>query len=337
MLFNLSRARVTACNYIGQPICSDLSKIGSEVIPIALATIAAIGTAFLVYRNWKADNLNAVASFAPHAKLTASGQPTHLEISGYSVPGNVAKQHILAKVSPWDHIRMLGVCRNWRDLIINHLEAQFDKGILFPRFPVRVIGVSEWIACFGKENLKALDIDLTDIPLNKLAAIVHLAYMATHSEIEGDAGATVLYRLKGLTLNKFDRLMRERLNCLPDLRVLGVILLDYGDIAIDETGIEALTNNVFNQSRNLSIQAQHELVKKYGCELPRLLSAASLAILTYIISNTRLFEDNPWTYTRCREQATVGHFAPEALDINISGPDSIFKGAAGSVEVQAIL
>ena len=58
MLFNLSQGTDAVCNYLGQPICSTLSKIGSEIIsgpiPIALAAIAAIGTAFLVYRKWNA-------------------------------------------------------------------------------------------------------------------------------------------------------------------------------------------------------------------------------------------------------------------------------------------
>ena len=117
MLFNLSQGTDAVCNYLGQPICSNLSKIGSEVIsgqiPIALATIAAIGTAFLVYRKWNAADLNAVAPaaqpaaqnnpsnpVAPHTKLNNSQQPTHLEFPGYSVPKDVVTQHILTKLSP---------------------------------------------------------------------------------------------------------------------------------------------------------------------------------------------------------------------------------------------
>ena len=270
---------------------------------------------------------------APDTRRNNSRQPNHLEISGYFFPKDVVFQYIFPRLSPGDQINMMGICKNWHDFIFNYLEVQISKGLLFQNFPLRVIGVSQWIQCFGKENLEREGIDLTDIPLNKRAVIARLIYLVTHSEIEEDAGATILYRLQGFTLKKIKNLVRKRLKGYIALKVADEIVTKFGDIPITETSIEIVTNNIFKKSRNLSIDSHQNLVKKYGCEIPTSLSVVSLAILTDIIFNIRLFNNEHLTYTRCREQGIVGGFMDGCLNVETHFCSVGFesRGVAGSI------
>jgi hypothetical protein len=97
-----------------------------------------------------------------------------------------------------------------------------------------------------------------------------------------------------------------------------------GDTPIDKSRWVLMTKDVLPGSRNKSYAEQQrivdELAKKtlISYEVPGVLESVACIFSQYFGSNTRLFTDNPWTYTRCKEtvqgyQIVVGGFAPAGL------------------------
>ncbi len=81
-----------------------------------------------------------------------------------------------------------------------------------------------------------------------------------------------------------------------------------------------MTNDVIPGSRNKSYDAQVQLLPA-GYEVPGIFDAARAILWENRRSGKRRFNDNPWTYTRCKEiiqeyQLVVGGFAPSGLDVH---------------------
>ena len=88
-----------------------------------------------------------------------------------------------------------------------------------------------------------------------------------------------------------------------------------------------MTKEVLPKSRNKSYEDQHKLVADHaertglGYEVPGALEAAVVMLLHHVRSGERLYNDSPWTYTRCRDQdkdgdsVVVGGFSSEGLRI----------------------
>ena len=83
------------------------------------------------------------------------------------------------------------------------------------------------------------------------------------TEIEGDAGITVLTIPKGLTFNTLVKLAGSpKVGNTPKFRYIwDRISSEIGDIPVDKTYRIVITNNVFKKSRNLSVSDQKALVK----------------------------------------------------------------------------
>jgi hypothetical protein len=88
-----------------------------------------------------------------------------------------------------------------------------------------------------------------------------------------------------------------------------------------------MTKDVLPGSRNKSYAEQQKIVaglaekSLIGYEVPGTLKFAVCILSHYFGSNIRLFNDNPWTYTRCKENfqgcpTIVGGFAPDGLRVN---------------------
>jgi hypothetical protein len=86
-----------------------------------------------------------------------------------------------------------------------------------------------------------------------------------------------------------------------------------------------MTRDVLEGSRSKKYAYQQALIARHASrtglpyELPGVLEAATAILSYYVRSGKRLYTDNPWTYTRCRElavsqyPAVVGEFSPEGL------------------------
>jgi hypothetical protein len=105
-----------------------------------------------------------------------------------------------------------------------------------------------------------------------------------------------------------------------------------------------MTRDVFEGSRSEKYASQKSLVamhaKRTGLpyELPGVLEAAAAILSHYVRSGERLYTDNPWTYTRCRElvawnganyPAVVGGFSSGGLHVDDSHGGSRNLGVAG--------
>ena len=87
-----------------------------------------------------------------------------------------------------------------------------------------------------------------------------------------------------------------------------------------------MTNDVIPGSRNKSYDAQLQLIPA-GYEMPGVFDAARAILWENRRSGKRCFNDNPWTYTRCKEiihgyHVVVGGFAPSGLDVNDNYDDN---------------
>jgi NLR family CARD domain-containing protein 3 len=89
-----------------------------------------------------------------------------------------------------------------------------------------------------------------------------------------------------------------------------------------------MTRDVLPGSRNKSYDKQQAMVKSYAektktpYQVPPILDATVCIFMEYVLSGTRLYSDNPWTYTRCQakygrdRQLVVGGFASGGLLVN---------------------
>ena len=74
-----------------------------------------------------------------------------------------------------------------------------------------------------------------------------------------------------------------------------------------------MTKDVLPGSRNKRYEDQRKLVADHAnrtglpYEVPGALEAAVVMLLHHARSGERLYSDNPYTYTRCREKATNGN------------------------------
>ena len=98
----------------------------------------------------------------------------------------------------------------------------------------------------------------------------------------------------------------------------------YGAKSLDASRWVLMTKDVLPGSRNKSYGEQQKIVADLAekslisYEVPGALESAACILSQYFGSNIRLFSDNPWTYTRCKEkvqgyQMVVGGFAPACL------------------------
>ena len=91
-----------------------------------------------------------------------------------------------------------------------------------------------------------------------------------------------------------------------------------------------MTRDVLPGSRNQYYEDQCALVARHqGYTVPGALEAAVVMLLHYVRSGERLYSDNPWTYTRCRDMSmygylpAVGGFSSGGLCVNHDYYDSL--------------
>ena len=98
------------------------------------------------------------------------------------------------------------------------------------------------------------------------------------------------------TLRTLPQLLRRRCRHL-----FAAILETHGDTPVGESHWVLMTNDVIPGSRNRDYHYQKWCVEGLGYEVSGLLNAATSILLERIRSGERLFRDDPWTYTRCKE------------------------------------
>ncbi len=119
----------------------------------------------------------------------------------------------------------------------------------------------------------------------------------------------------------------------------------HGDTPIQASYWALFTKDVIPGSRNKNYDTQKQLVadlsKKANVpyEVPFLLESATSIFMEYVQSGTRLYSDNPWTFTRCQDKRpsaypnyplVVGGFSSGGLGVGLSSGDDGNDGVGGS-------
>lgn len=208
-----------------------------------------------------------------------------------------------------DHlVAMSSVCRNW----------QYITSCIFLKnagLPFQIFNMSVWRKYIGtdetraKAHLPPLGLDLSDhcFPITK-KKIADLRKLSV--KVSDEKGVTLLTIPKGLTLRKLMQIAETPLKGNPTKFYQGhcswqnKILEKIGDKVVEETVTVAIANSIIDGTCRAPLQRQEEVVKDSGCQLPGTLPTATLAILTFIINNVRLFDN---LYVRCAENSDWEH------------------------------
>ena len=100
-----------------------------------------------------------------------------------------------------------------------------------------------------------------------------------------------------------------------------------------------MTKDVLPDSRSKSYDDQRKIVQNCGqkaraaYQVPTALESATSILLEHVQSGTRLYTNEPCTYTRCQEkvagyQMAVGGFGPGGLDVSYSNDDYDYVGVS---------
>ena len=227
---------------------------------------------------------------------------------------------IFGFLPPEDLARSSCVSRQWKRLADNPvLWKLFDLQAIF-REKGCVLNIIDRKVWATHVDLDAAGLHVDDISFSSRAIFPVLMQMFASLEIEGNAGITLL-TLPPVTLRKLQTVFPTSFEDLDPL-----LLERHGDIAMTETRLVAMTNNILKRSRGLSFVAHKELVQGKGCEMPGITAVVALAILTEKQSSAvppvRLFRDSSWTYTRCAEDlgndwsVVVGDFSLSGLRVS---------------------
>lgn len=158
--------------------------------------------------------------------------------------------------------------------------------------------------------------------------------------IERNLGLTILTIPQGISINLIAYMFKDRI-----AEIKPKILESLGAEKVQEAYQVIISNGVLENTRERGIEFHGDLLGDAGCRLPKVKEAMMLALLTEKCTSggTRLFNDNPATYTRCIEgvdmswlyewreadsSVTVGYFSPRGLDVGISIADTFTQGTA---------
>ena len=138
-----------------------------------------------------------------------------------------------------------------------------------------------------------------------------------------------------LTLKILGELVQKPLQG-PTMKYERFYLGNYKDQPNPASHWTLLTRDVIPNSRRKRYAAQEGLVPQYsGYEIPHILDATISIFMEHVQSGTRLYPDDPYTYTRCQEkynakwQITVGGFAAGGLavgHVNFDGHEYLGVG-----------
>ncbi|MCP5507342.1 MAG: hypothetical protein H7A37_03450 [Chlamydiales bacterium] len=213
---------------------------------------------------------------------------------------------------------------------------QFSKKSL----PEGAFGPAEWIKFYGEEKLKELEIDLSDSPPVPKGLLEELDKPSPYFDGKTVSETTKLFFVpKGLTLNNMGELAKSPIegNKVEEgYRYMSDRIKQlHGDNPVQESYWALMTTDVIPNSRSKLRNDQLALASRVeNYDAPTLLQAAVCNFVEYVGSGKRLFGDEPWTYTCCKEEPiagwklVVGGFAPAGLVVG-NDNDNARVGVAG--------
>jgi hypothetical protein len=242
------------------------------------------------------------------------------------LPNNVIENIIFPNLSLPELGACSLVCKVWREMAKKHISAFSYENAFGPK---------EWYAYFGGylRNVPPLPSNITEI-LNspcpfwpdKKVHETHLLVLVPQT-VSGQP----------LTLKTLGELVKKPLKgaaTMYDYFSLG----QYIDRSAPPSDWVLMTRAVIDGSRYKSYQHQQAFLSEkshdfYG--VPTLLDATCCIFIEYVRSGTRLYNNSPYTWTRCQEkynadwQLGVGGFGAGGLNVCCSVGDVEFSGVGG--------
>jgi hypothetical protein len=260
------------------------------------------------------------------------------KIAGYSC-GNIdetkqdpaeilSRDPVLLEVFSYLSFATLGpirlVSKQWKLLADNTIQQKIYREIAF--------GLDKWAQCCGAHVVKDEEKgkDWSSLPVKE-----YMEYCRKLKSVF--PGKTAIDRLMlvwlpktlngQLTLKSLGELAKKYFS-KSDMGyryIFPGIVEELGDRTIDQSRWVVMTKDVLPGSRGKSYAEQQAIVAGVAAnnlisfEVPGVLESVACILSQFFLdSKTRLFGDNPWTYTRCPEQArgyqiVVGGFAPAGL------------------------
>ena len=209
----------------------------------------------------------------------------------------------------------------------------------------KAISNKKWAQWFGEEVVKDEDLEeeWRSLPWNIAGILESRCPIFPEKRV---IDTHMLVRLPktlngGLTLKSLGELAKKYFSNSDNgyRYIWGPIVQELGDKSIDKSHWVLMTKDVLPGSRNKSLGEQQKIVAELAekslisYEVPETLESAACILSQYFGSNTRLFTDKPWTYTRCKEkvqgyQTVVGGFAPTGLNVCHDDDDDDSIGVA---------
>jgi len=194
-------------------------------------------------------------------------------------------------------------------------------------------GNDKWAQCFGTDVVKDEDNreEFSSLPSDDFIADCK-KFKSIFPE-RNAKDSLMLVRLPktlngGLTLKSLGELAKKYFSDSDSgyRFIWATIVQELGDKSIDKSHWVLMTKDVLPGSRAKSYGEQQKIVADLAekslisYEVPETLESAVCILSQYFGSNIRLFSDNPWTYTRCKDkvqgyQTVVGGFAPAGLGV----------------------
>jgi len=207
-------------------------------------------------------------------------------------------------------------------------------------------GNDKWAQCFGTDVVKDEDNREEFSSLPWKAFIEDSKKFKKIFPEKSARDCLMLVRLPktlngGLTLKSLGKLAKKYFPASDEgYRFFWTIFVqELGDKSIDKSQWVLMTKDVLPGSRNKSYSEQQKIVAELAekslisYEVPETLQSAACILSQYFGSNIRLFNDNPWTFTHCKEnvqgfQLIVGGFAPAGLRVCSGNFDHVHIGVA---------
>jgi hypothetical protein len=248
------------------------------------------------------------------------------------LPENVLEKNIFANLP----LPALGtcslVCKAWNKTASKQMEAfSYDNAF----------GPKEWYTCFGVrlKNVPRLPQNITEI----ISASFLLWPNKKVDETRLLALVPETVNGQPFNLKLLGELVKKPLTGNPT-QYKGFFLGEYTDPDAPPSHWVLLSRDVIEGSRGQSYKDQQALLAQCSqkdtvpCEVPKVLDATVCIVTEYVRFGTRLYSNDPFTWTRCQEksdsdedwQVGIGCYTSAGLHGNDNGGDSESSGVAGS-------
>ena len=251
-------------------------------------------------------------------------------------PFSSLPDELVLKIFSYFDLTTLGriclVSKKWKQIACD--ETLWKKANVYDK----AISNRKWAQWFGEEVVKDEDLEeeWKSLPWN-IAGILESCCPIFPGKRVIDTH--MLVRIPktlngGLTLKSLGELAKKYFsNSNTGYRfIFPAIVEEQGDKSIDKSRWVLMTKDVLPGSGNKSSGEQQKIIADLAekslisYEVPEALESAASILSQYFDSNTRLFNDNPWIYTRCKEkiqdsQIVIGGFTPAGFAVSLNYDD----------------